>query len=372
MNILIVVGTRPEAIKMAPVISALRSHPEGPMVRVCVTAQHRNLLDQALADFNIVADYDLDLMRTDQTLAGLTSALLMGLDGVLAEARPDLVLVHGDTTTSFAGALASFYRRIPVGHVEAGLRTHDPAQPFPEELNRRMTDALCHHHFAPTEGARANLLREGVAPEGIVVTGNTAIDAVLQVAQEPYAFPDEALEALGRERALVLVTAHRRESFGEPFAGICAALRRVAEENEGVEIALPVHPNPNIRCAAWALLGGHERIHLLEPLAYRPFVHLMKRARLILTDSGGIQEEAPSLGVPVLVLRAATERPEALAAGTARLVGTDPAAVVDATNRLLRDADARAAMTGRPNPFGDGRAAEQIAARLLEKENRTP
>ena len=369
MNIVVVLGTRPEAVKMAPVIRALRSHPARPKVQLYLTAQHRELLDQALALFELPVDHDLNLMRPGQSLTGLASAVLSGLEPLFAAVRPDLVLVHGDTTTSFAAALAAFYQHIPVGHVEAGLRTGDPARPFPEELNRRMADALCTHHFAPTEGARENLLRENIDPARILVTGNTVIDALRYAAEQPCVFEDRRLEALGRARALILVTAHRRESFGAPFSEICRALRTIVEGNPDVEIAYPVHPNPNVRDAARVLLGDCARIHLLEPLEYLPFVHLMKKSKLILTDSGGIQEEAPSLGIPVLVLRDVTERPEAVTAGTARLVGTRHDNIVSAVRELLGDPAARARMVQVESPFGDGRAGERIADYLMQEES---
>lgn len=372
MNILVVLGTRPEAVKMAPVIRALRAHPAGPSVELCLTAQHRDLLDQALALFDLPVDYDLNLMRPDQSLSGLTGAVLAGLEPILVSERPDLVLVHGDTTTSFTAALSAFYHQIPVGHVEAGLRSHHPGQPFPEELNRRMTDALASHHFAPTEGARDNLIRENIDPSRILVTGNTVVDALLFAAALPCPVTDPRLEALGRERDLILVTAHRRESFGAPFLEICRALRTLVDQHPNVEIAYPVHPNPKVYDAARKLLGGHDRIHLLQPLEYLPFVHLMKRARLILTDSGGIQEEAPSFGVPVLVLRHVTERPEAVAAGTARLVGTHHDTIVAAASELLIDCPARARMVQTGNPFGDGQAGQRIADYLMQRERRTP
>ncbi len=372
MNILVVLGTRPEAVKMAPVIRALRAHPAAPSVELCLTAQHRDLLDQALALFDLPIDYDLNLMRPDQSLTGLTGAVLAGLEPILVSERPDLVLVHGDTTTSFSTALAAFYHQIPVGHVEAGLRSHHSGQPFPEELNRRMTDALAAHHFAPTEGARENLLRENIDPARILVTGNTVVDALLFAAATPCPVTDPRLDTLGRERYLVLVTAHRRESFGAPFLEICRALRSIADRHPDVEIAYPVHPNPKVNDAARKLLGGHDRIHLLPPLEYLPFVHLMKRARLILTDSGGIQEEAPSFGVPVLVLRDVTERPEAVAVGTARLVGTHHDTIVAAAGELLADTPARAHMIQTANPFGDGQAGPRIANYLLQREGRIP
>lgn len=372
MNILVVLGTRPEAVKMAPVIRALRQHPAGPSVQLCLTAQHRELLDQALALFGLPVDYDLNIMRPGQSLSGLTAAVLSGLEPVLASTQPDLVLVHGDTSTSFAAALAAFYHHIPVGHVEAGLRTHHRTQPFPEEINRRLTDSLCTHHFAPTEGARQNLLLENIDPAHILVTGNTVVDALLHALGHPCAFEDPLLEALGRERPLVLVTAHRREIFGTAFGEICRALRSIAEEHPEVDLVFPVHPNPNVRDAAQALLGGCERIHLIEPVEYLPFVHLMKKATLILTDSGGIQEEAPSLGVPVLVLREVTERPEAVEAGTARVVGTRHDAIVSAASELLADPAARGRMVKAENPFGDGHAGERIAAYLMREEHQIP
>jgi len=369
MNILVVLGTRPEAVKMAPVIRALRQHPAAPSVQLCLTAQHRELLDQALALFDLPVDYDLNIMRPGQSLCGLTAAVLSGLEPVLASTRPDLVLVHGDTSTSFASALAAFYQHIPVGHVEAGLRTHHRTQPFPEELNRRLTDTLCAHHFAPTEGARQNLLRENIDSSHIVVTGNTVVDALRYALERPCAFENPLLDALGRERPLVLVTAHRRESFGTAFGEICRALRSIAEVHPEADIVYPVHPNPNVRDSARALLGGCDHIHLIEPLEYLPFVHLMKKATLILTDSGGIQEEAPSLSVPVLVLREVTERPEAVEAGTARLVGTGHDSIVAAVIALLADPAARARMVRTTNPFGDGHAGERIAAYIMQEEH---
>lgn len=372
MNILVVLGTRPEAVKMAPVIRALRARPEKPSVVLCLTAQHRDLLDQALALFELPVDYDLNLMRPDQSLSSLTTGVLQGLEPILTSDRPDLVLVHGDTTTSFSAALAAFYHQIPVGHVEAGLRSHHPGQPFPEELNRRMTDALATHHFAPTEGARDNLVRENIDPKRIHVTGNTAVDALLHAAALPCPETDPLLAALGRERDLILVTAHRRESFGAPFFEICRALRTLVDRHPGVEVAFPVHPNPRIREAARRLLGGHDRIHLVEPVEYLPFVHLMKRARIILTDSGGIQEEAPSFGVPVLVLRDVTERPEALAAGTAHLVGTHHDAIVAAASALLETGATRTGGSPLENPFGDGNAGARIAALLMEQDRQAP
>jgi len=274
------------------------------------------------------------------------------------------VLVHGDTTTSFTAALAGYYQRVPVGHVEAGLRTYDRYQPFPEESNRRLADALATYHYAPTESARENLAAERIVGDDVIVTGNTVIDALLEVAARPFSFEDPLLESVGRERKLILVTAHRRESFGEPFREMCLAMRDIAAGNPGVEIVYPVHPNPSVRAVTQEVLGGQPRIHLIAPLDYLPFVHLMKKAHLVLTDSGGIQEEAPSLGKPVLVMRAVTERPEAVAAGTVLLVGNRYERIVSETQRLLDDATAYTAMAARANPYGDGHAAERIAAHL--------
>lgn len=364
MKVLVVAGTRPEAIKLAPVIHALRQRPGEFETQVCLTAQHRDLLDQVVALFNTTVDFDLNLMQPDQTLFQTTSAVLLGMERVLAEARPDIVLVHGDTTTAFAAALAAFYRQIPVGHVEAGLRTADIARPFPEEMNRRLGDQLSAYFYASTPRARKNLLREHVDPDRIVLTGNTVIDALLDVAGRPFTFDDPALEALGRDRKLVLVTAHRRESFGPPFEAICRALSTIVAEHPDVEIAYPVHPNPQVRKLVQAHLGGLERVHLLAPLPYQPFVHLMKRATIILTDSGGVQEEAPSLGKPVLVLRDETERPEAVEAGVAQLVGTDETRIVNAARALLASDAARERIGAIANPYGDGQASKRIADHL--------
>lgn len=359
MRVLIAMGTRPEAIKMAPVALALARRPDVFDTRICLTGQHRELLDQVIQLFSLPVHHDLNLMQPGQSIHAVTSGVLEGMRGVLEAERPDCVLVHGDTTTTFAAALAAFYARIAVGHVEAGLRTGLRYEPFPEELNRRMADDLSTHLFAATEGAADNLLREGRRADEIVVTGNTVIDALLDVAGRPCTMPDRLLDRLSHGR-LILVTAHRRESFGEPFERICAALKQVAREHEDVELLYPVHPNPNVREAVYRNLSGVERIHLVEPLDYVPFVHLLKRCHLVLTDSGGIQEEAPSLNKPVLILRDATERPEAVAAGTARLVGTRTERIVSEVNRLLTDAAAYAAMAGAANPFGDGRASERI------------
>jgi UDP-N-acetylglucosamine 2-epimerase (non-hydrolysing) len=374
MKVLTIFGTRPEAIKMAPVVLALAGTP-GIESRVCVTAQHRGMLDQVLGLFQITADYDLDIMKMNQGLTHITTAVLEGLGPVLEDARPDRVLVHGDTTTTFAAALAAFYQRIPVGHVEAGLRTGNIYAPWPEEMNRRLADQLCDLFFAPTEQSRRNLLREGMPDERIVVTGNTVIDALFHVVR--ILAGDEALgrgldrrfSMLGsREssmgRRLILVTGHRRENFGQGFERICRALARLAERSD-VDILYPVHLNPNVRAPVNTILGSRARVHLVEPVDYLTFVYLMERADLIITDSGGVQEEAPSLGKPVLVLRETTERPEAVEAGTVRLVGTDEALIVAEAEHLLDDSAAFQAMSRAHNPYGDGHAAIRIRDRLI-------
>jgi len=350
------VGTRPEAIKMAPVVLELRRRPWA-RVRVLATAQHREMLDQVLGLFAIAPDRDLDLMRPNQTLAALTARLLDGLDGALEQESPWAVLAQGDTTTVLATALACFYRRIPFGHVEAGLRTGDLAYPFPEEMNRSLAGRLAAVHFAPTESARANLLREGALPATIHVTGNTVIDALLQVA----AREAPPLPGVPDGRRLLLVTAHRRENFGAPLAAICRALLTLVERNPDVHVLYPVHLNPNVSGPVRAALGGHPRVTLCPPLDYLPFVAAMKRSTLILSDSGGVQEEAPALGKPVLVLRAETERPEAVAEGVVKLVGTEHDAIVEAAQTLLDDADAYRAMARGVSPYGDGHAAGRIA-----------
>jgi UDP-N-acetylglucosamine 2-epimerase (non-hydrolysing) len=357
-RILLVIGTRPEAIKMAPVAHALRSSAWAD-VRVLATAQHREMLDQILGFFDLVPDLDLDLMRPNQSLADLTARMIAALDPMLAEVQPDCVLAQGDTTTVMVAALCSFYRRMRFGHVEAGLRTGDKWLPFPEEVNRSMVGRLADVHFAPTTAARDNLLREGVRAETVHVVGNTVIDALLWTAQRV----DAAKFSPTHGRRLVLVTAHRRENFGRPFESVCKALRELAERPD-VELLYPVHPNPNVHGVAHRLLGGHPRIRLVEPLDYPDMVAAMLASTLIVSDSGGVQEEAPSLGKPVLVLRRETERPEGVAAGAAKLVGPDRERIVAEASRLLDDEAEYRRMSTVRNPYGDGRSALAIAEAL--------
>jgi UDP-N-acetylglucosamine 2-epimerase (non-hydrolysing) len=367
LRILSVFGTRPEAVKMAPVVQCLKLT-AGIESFVCVTAQHRQMLDQVLDLFAITPDIDLDLMRDNQSLAELSAAIFTHLDPVLADLNPDWVLVQGDTTTVAATALLAYYRRIKVGHVEAGLRTHDKWQPFPEEINRRVASVAADLHFAPTEWARQNLLREGVPDTQIALTGNPVIDALQAVARQP---TPESVNSLlkkldigGKGKRLVLVTAHRRENFGKPLEDICAALKQLSARDD-LEIVYPVHLNPHVQEPVHRLLGNLPHVTLLPPLDYLPLVHLMKQASLVLTDSGGIQEEAPTFGVPVLVLREVTERPEGVQAGTLKLIGTDTQRIVTETALLLNDPAEYAKMAKAANPFGDGHAAERIVQALM-------
>ena len=370
MKVMVVFGTRPEAIKMAPLVAALKDRPTLE-VKVCVTAQHRQMLDQVLSLFQIEPDWDLDVMRAGQDLTDLTSRILQGLRDVFRQWKPDVVLVHGDTSTTFASALAAYYERIAVGHVEAGLRTGNLYSPWPEEGNRKLTGALARWNFSPTTSARDNLLREGVDQAFVHVTGNTVIDALLWVTGKLDV--DAALRQRFEQqfsflvpgRRMVLVTGHRRENFGDGFERICRALARLAADLPDIDIVYPVHLNPNVREPVGRLLGDVSNIHLIEPLDYLPFVYLMTRSYLILTDSGGIQEEAPSLGRPVLVMRDTTERPEAVAAGTVRLVGTNEEVIYAEAYRLLTDTGAYDAMKLATNPYGDGRACERIADILV-------
>ena len=371
MRILTVFGTRPEAIKMAPILRRLAGVP-GIESLVCVTAQHRQMLDQVLDLFSIRPDLDLDLMRVGQGLTYLTTAVLDRLGEVLGDLRPDRVLVQGDTTTTMAASLAAFYAKVPVGHVEAGLRTGNVHSPWPEEMNRRITSVIADLHFSPTEAAKGNLLREGIDPAHIVVTGNTGIDALLDAVAILDADPartaafEAALPCLDPAKRLILVTGHRRENFSGGLERVAQGLLRLAGRGD-VDIIYPVHLNPNVQQAAHAILGGHPAIHLIAPLDYLPFVNLMRRATLIVTDSGGVQEEAPSLGKPVLVTRDTTERPEAVAAGTVELVGTGTDRLVERAQRLLDDPAAYAAMSFAHNPYGDGRAAARIVEVLLRE-----
>ncbi len=368
-NVLAVFGTRPEAIKMAPLIHRLQGSNDFEL-RICVTGQHRHMLDQVLRLFDIVPDFDLNVITQGQTLAGITTRVLNGVHDVLDRFQPEVVLVHGDTTTTLAATFAAFYRNVAVGHVEAGLRTGDLTAPWPEEMNRRVTDVMASWHFAPTQQALDTLVREGVNPERIRLTGNTGIDALLNVKQRLEADAEmqrglaDLYPFLDPARSLILVTGHRRENFGAPFERLFTALRALADRNPDIQIVYPVHLNPRVREPVHDILSGHPSIHLIEPQEYLPFVYLMSRACLIVTDSGGIQEEAPALGKPVLVTRDTTERPEAVAAGTARLVGTDPDRLIAAAELLLRDPEEYACMSRAHNPFGDGRASERIVHAL--------
>ena len=369
-RICIVIGTRPEAIKMAPVVSALKKHAlscSGLDIRICVTAQHRQMLDQVLALFHIVPDYDLDIMHSGQNLTEVTTRVLAGLRYVLEEYRPDIVMVHGDTTTTFAASLAAYYAQIAVAHVEAGLRTGNIYSPWPEEINRRLTGVIASLHFAPTENARLNLIREGIDTNIIHTTGNTVIDSLLHVVarlegeSELRHIYDSKFTYLDPAKRLILVTGHRRENFGKGFENICYALKTLSARHD-VEIIYPVHLNPNVRKPVQHILANEPSIHLIDPLDYLSFVYLMSRAYLVLTDSGGIQEEAPSLGKPVLVMRDTTERPEGVDAGTTKLVGTDEWLIVSEVNALLDNPIKYQRMAAATNPYGDGQAAKRIAA----------
>ncbi|MCQ4246362.1 non-hydrolyzing UDP-N-acetylglucosamine 2-epimerase [Stutzerimonas decontaminans] len=368
---LCVFGTRPEAIKMAPLALSLAAD-ERFDSKVCVTGQHRQMLDQVLGLFELKPDFDLSVMKPGQDLTGVTTAILTGMKEVLAQCKPEIVLVHGDTATTFAASLAAYYQQIPVAHVEAGLRTGNLYSPWPEEANRKLTGALAALHFAPTENSKANLLREGIAPESIHVTGNTVIDALLEVIKRLDKDEELAKQAaapsafLDRNRKMILVTGHRRESFGGGFERICQALMETAKLHPDVDIVYPVHLNPQVQEPVNRLLAGVGNIHLIEPLDYLPFVYLMSQAHIILTDSGGIQEEAPSLGKPVLVMRDTTERPEAISAGTVKLVGTDVARIVTELDQLLTDKAAYQSMSFAHNPYGDGKACQRISSVLAK------
>ena len=364
LKVMSIFGTRPEAIKMAPVVLELQRQPEIESV-VAVTAQHREMLDQVLKLFAIRPNFDLNIMSEEQTLFDITSRALLGLDKVLSEVKPNVVLVHGDTTTTFAGALAAYYHQIEVGHVEAGLRTRNKFSPYPEEMNRRLTGALADLNFAPTVTAKENLLRENADAEKIFVTGNTVIDALYQTVRRDFKFTGELENVDFDGRKIILVTTHRRENLGEPMRNVYKALRALVEEFPNVEIIFPVHKNPKVREVVNAELGNLERVRLTDPMDYEPFANLMNRADLILTDSGGVQEEAPALGKPVLVLRDTTERPEAVHAGTVKLIGTDREKVYSTAKILLTDTAAYRKMAEARSPYGDGHAAERIVKALL-------
>ena len=366
--VLSVFGTRPEAIKMAPLVKQLE-HAEGIRSLVCVTAQHRQMLDSVMAQFDLKADYDLNLMKSGQTLTSITTGVLEGMEGVLQDCRPDLVLVHGDTTTSTAAALAAFYRQVAVGHVEAGLRSHDRYSPFPEEMNRVLTGRLATLHFAPSEGSRENLRREGIT-EHVHVVGNTVIDALHMMVHDGYRFHDPVLASLPlNEGRWILMTAHRRENLGAPLENICRAVRRLAEDNPEVHVVYPVHPNPRVRQTVYAVLGNTARVHLIEPIEVEDMHNLMRRCDLVMTDSGGLQEEAPALGKPVIVLRTETERPEVVEAGLALLAGVEEEGVYAAGSLLLHDGETYHRMSHAVNPYGDGHASEKIAA-IIQKYRR--
>ena len=358
IRVLTVFGTRPEAIKMAPLVKELEKQPDVFKSIVCVTAQHRQMLDQVLKLFNIIPDYDLNIMKPNQDLWTITAEVLMLMKTVFEECRPDIVLVHGDTTTSMAAALSAFYARIPVGHVEAGLRTFDKHYPFPEEINRVFADAVCSYHFAPTDTSVQNLIKSAIPQEHIYKTGNTVIDALLHTVENNKA--DLSYIGLNPELKTILLTSHRRENFGEPIRNICKAVLELVEKNKDIQVVYPVHLNPNVQKPVRELLEGKERIHLIDPMEYAPFSTLMKESHIIMTDSGGVQEEAPSLGKPVLVLRTTTERPEAVEYGTVKLVGTDTKKIVEEIQNLLDNPDEYKKMSESVNPYGDGLASQRI------------
>ena len=366
IKVMTVFGTRPEAIKMAPVVLELKKYPDLITPIVAVTAQHRDMLDQVLNLFNIKPDYDLNIMAQGQTLFDITTKAMNGLNEVLSKEKPDIVLVHGDTTTTFAGALAAYYHETAVGHVEAGLRTYNKYSPFPEEMNRKLTGAIADLHFAPTDTASGNLKAEGTKEDKIFVTGNTVIDALHKTVTDDFKFDDEKLENIDYEnKRIILVTTHRRENLGEPMRHVYKALKDIVNEFDDVEIVFPVHKNPKVREVVNEELGNIEAVHLIDPLDYEPFANLMHRAFLVLTDSGGIQEEAPSLGKPVLVLRDTTERPEAVKAGTVKLIGTERQKVYEETKYLLTDHDEYQRMANTCNPYGDGKASKRIIEAIL-------
>lgn len=364
-KIITIFGTRPEAIKMAPLVKELEKREEIES-KVCVTAQHREMLDQVLEYFEIKPDFDLNIMKSKQSLTGITNRVLEGLEEVFIKEKPDMILVHGDTTTTFAGALAAFYQQIKVGHVEAGLRTFDKYFPFPEEMNRKLTGSLADLHFAPTKGSKNNLLREGINENDIYITGNTVIDAMLHTVKEDYRFENEELNKIDYvNKKVIMITAHRRENWGEGIENICTALNKIVEDNKDVELVYLVHLNPVVKDVVHARLGGNDRIHLLPPLDTKETHNLMNKCFMVMTDSGGLQEEAPHLGKPVLVLRDVTERPEAVAYGTVKLVGTDIEKILSEANELIQNREAYEKMSKSVNPYGDGKASERIADAIL-------
>ncbi len=366
LKIMSIFGTRPEAIKMAPVVKKLEET-EGIESIVCVTAQHREMLDQVLDLFEISPKYDLNIMKSGQTLNEITSRALIGLQKVLSDERPHMVLVHGDTTTTFVGALAAFYEKIKVGHVEAGLRSGNMYSPYPEEMNRSLTGTLSNLHFAPTKGNEENLLREGMNKENIIRTGNTVIDALLEVVKPDYKFEIDILNEIDyKNKKVILLTAHRRENLGSPMENIFTAIKEVVTKNEGVEVVFPLHLNPKVRAIAYRILEDVPRVHMIEPLDYEPFANLQSRAYMILTDSGGIQEEAPALGKPVLVLRTETERPEAVEAGTAKIAGIEKEKIFKLTDELINNKEEYNKMANAVNPYGDGKASERIVTAIKE------
>lgn len=364
IKVMSIFGTRPEAIKMAPLVKELEKREEIESI-VCVTAQHREMLDQVLKTFNIIPDYDLNIMKQGQTLGDVTTRALNGLENVIKEVKPNIVLVHGDTTTTFAGALAAFYNQVDIGHVEAGLRTYDKYSPFPEEMNRQMVDCMTDMYFAPTEISKENLLKENIDENKIYITGNTAIDAMSTTVKENYSHKE--LEWIGENERMILLTAHRRENLGEPMRHIFKAIRRIVDEFEDVKVIYPIHMNPKVRDVANEIFNGCDKVRLIEPLEVFDFHNFQNRSYIILTDSGGIQEEAPSLGKPVLVLRDTTERPEGIKAGTLKLVGTDEDIVYEETKKLLTDNDEYEKMSKASNPYGDGYASKYIVDAIVKK-----
>lgn len=368
-KIITIFGTRPEAIKMAPLVKELEKR-EGIESKICVTAQHREMLDQVLELFDIKPDFDLNIMKTKQSLTGITNRILEGLETIFKEEKPDMILVHGDTTTTFSSALAAYYQQIKVGHVEAGLRTFDKYFPFPEEMNRKLTGAIADLHFSPTKGAKNNLLREGIDEKSIYITGNTVIDAMLHTVQDNYIFENKELNEIDfKNKKVIMITAHRRENWGEGISNICEALNEIVDKNKDVELVYLVHLNPIVKDMVYEKLGGKERVHLLNPLDTKETHNLMNKCFMVMTDSGGLQEEAPHLGKPVLVLRDVTERPEAVEYGTVKLVGTNKEKIIDEANILINSKEAYEKMSKAVNPYGDGKASERICDAIMKYLN---